>query len=271
MHGEVGDRVGSVRRAAGIVRNIEESVRVGPAVRSSRHGAARRERPHRVRPMRRRRFEQGTARRSTIGAPAAPTRTTAASDKAAARARRPAHDWGRHRRKSRQALRILPPRRPRVMKPVRASRPGRYPGWRRTGSPSRAKSRSGPRRMRNACRTRPSRPASNDAAAYRCGGSAGWRLAGESARPASRLTARATRVHRGGASLGAGRASVKKASRDVRNVPRNTPIRDKKRGCYDWKRYRCRNARYSALKCWVFRGRSRCSTNSKPFLKILAD
>ncbi|CAG9272854.1 hypothetical protein BCEP4_740030 [Burkholderia cepacia] len=91
---------------------------------------------------------------------------------------------------------------------------------------------------------------------------ASWR----SPRPASRLTARCTREHRGGASLGAGCTSVKEASGHARDAP----IRGKKQGCYDWKRYRCRFARYSALKCWVFRGRSKCSTNSKPYLKILA-
>ncbi|GAU00805.1 hypothetical protein BSLA_01r1805 [Burkholderia stabilis] len=62
---------------------------------------------------------------------------------------------------------------------MRAPRLGRYPGWRRTGSPSRAMTRSGPRpRAKPARGTRPSRPASLDAAAYRCGGSAGWRSPG---------------------------------------------------------------------------------------------
>lgn len=80
---------------------------------------------------------------------------------------------------SREALRAPLPRRPRVTKPVQAPRLGRYPGWRRSGSPSRAKTRSGPRpHAKRACGTRPSRPASCNAAAYRCGGSAGWRLPG---------------------------------------------------------------------------------------------
>ncbi|MDW9245221.1 hypothetical protein C7S13_1903 [Burkholderia cepacia] len=62
---------------------------------------------------------------------------------------------------------------------MRAPRLGRYPGWRRSGSPSRAKTRSGPRpHAKRACGTRPSRPASCNAAAYRCGGSAGWRRPG---------------------------------------------------------------------------------------------
>ena len=40
--------------------------------------------------------------------------------------------------------------------------------------------------------------------------------------------------------------------------------------CYVSKRDNCRNLRHSALKCNVFRGRSRCSPNSKHFHKISA-
>lgn len=184
----------------------------------------------------------------------------------AERAERRADDWGQHRRNFREALRAPLPRRPRVTKPARASRLGRYPGWRRTGSPSRA--------IRAVARTRV-RSMHADAPEPACVRTRGrlplrgqrrlatsWR----SPRPASRLTARMTREHRGGASLGAGCASVKERA----GRTRDTHIRGKKQGCYDWKRYRCRNARYSALKCWVFRGRSRCSTNSKPYLRTLA-
>jgi len=81
---------------------------------------------------------------------------------------------------SREALRTLLPRSARVMKPdgllVSA-------GIRADGVPARLPARiarSGPRpHAQAACETRPSRPASYDAAAYRCGGSAGWRAPGE--------------------------------------------------------------------------------------------
>ncbi|CAE6724280.1 hypothetical protein R70211_02315 [Paraburkholderia domus] len=43
-----------------------------------------------------------------------------------------------------------------------------------------------------------------------------------------------------------------------------------KRCCYVSKRDNCRNLRHSALKCDVFRGRSRCSPNSKHFHRISA-
>ena len=81
--------------------------------------------------------------------------------------------------KSREALRAPLPRRPRVTKPVRAPRLGRYPGCSVPARLPARVARSGPcPRAQPARRTRPSRPASCDAAAYRCGGSAGWRFPG---------------------------------------------------------------------------------------------
>jgi hypothetical protein len=102
-------------------------------------------------------------------------------------------------------------------------------------------------------------------------------------------------MHRSGASVGAGLPSVKKRAARVCGrhavpqaraadpcpaannplAPRASPVtcdafRGKKRGCYVWIRYKSRNAGVSALKCPVFRGRSRCSTNSKPYPRTLA-
>jgi hypothetical protein len=141
--------------AARDLRNIEESAGIDAAVRTSAAGRACggvRE-PRSM--LRRRCARAAAARRATrtmAPAPHACTRTgantdagtnaAAANGEAARGTRRQADDWGRHRRKSREALRVPPPRRPRVTKPARAPRLGRYPGWRRTGSPSRANERA---------------------------------------------------------------------------------------------------------------------------------
>ena len=219
----------------------------------------------------------GPRRRTT-----APIRTNRRRRQSARR--RAAHSGGKRRHapgaartigvsiedRSREALRAPLPRRPRVMKPVQAPRLGRYPGWRRTGSPSRAWTRSGPRPRANlhakrarAGLRRTTRPLTVAGAAQ-----AGDLLAEHaSCFPFNRATcARAPRRRqfRSGP-----RERQESVETHARRMP-DTHIRGKKPGCYDWKRYRCRNARYSALKCWVFRGRSRCSTNSKPYLKILA-
>lgn len=146
-------------------------------------------------------------------------------------------------------------------------------GIRAGGAPARLPARTNAQWPALACiarETRPSRPASNDAAAYRCGGSAGERRPGERAHscfPFNRAChARAPRRRQ----FRSGPRERQESRPPGANPAHDPRIRSKKQGCYDWKRYRCRNARYSALKCWVFRGRSRCSTNSKPYLKILA-
>lgn len=117
--------------------------------------------------------------------------------------------------KSREALRAPLPRRPRVMKPYRLLASA---GIRAGGVPARLPARvvrSGPR-PRATC----SRNAPEPACVMRRGrlplrGQRRLAISGRSARPASRLTARRTREHRGRASLGAGRASVKKAAGPV--------------------------------------------------------
>jgi len=86
------------------------------------------------------------------------------------------------------------------MKPVRAPRLGRYPGWRRSGSPSRAMTRSGPRPPATCTRNAPEPACVTRRGRLPLRGQR--RLARSwSPHPASRLTARPAREHRGGASL----------------------------------------------------------------------
>lgn len=114
--------------------------------------------------------------------------------------------------KSREALRAPLPRRSRVMKPCRLLASA---GIRAGGVPARLPARitrSGPRPRATCTRNAP-----EPACVVRRGrlplrGQRRLAISMRSARPASRLTARRTREHRGGASLGAGRASVKKAA-----------------------------------------------------------
>ncbi|VWB82284.1 hypothetical protein BTE28158_03905 [Burkholderia territorii] len=183
-------------------------------------------------------------------------------------------DWGQHRRRIPWSTARPLPRRPRVMKPCRLLTSA---GIRAGGVPARLPARitrSGPRpacdlhakRARAGLR-RPTRPLTV-AGAAQVGD-----LHAERAPcfPFNRATrARAPRRRQFRSRSRERQENGRTHAGSAPRTCRGPHIRGKKRGCYDWKRYRCRNARYSALKCWVFRGRSKCSTNSKPYLKILA-
>ena len=114
--------------------------------------------------------------------------------------------------KSHEALRAPLPRRPRVMKPCRLLASA---GIRAGGVPARLPARitrSGPRQRATCTRNAPEPACVMRRGRLPLRGQRRLASSGRSARPASRLTARRTREHRGGASLGAGRASVKKAA-----------------------------------------------------------
>ncbi|CAM2184378.1 conserved hypothetical protein [Burkholderia latens] len=171
--------------------------------------------------------------------------------------------------KSRGALRAPLPRGPRVMKPCRLPASA---GIRAGDGPARlpARTRSGPRPRANLHAKRARAGLRHTTRPLTVAGAAqvGDLLAEHApCFPFNRATRARAPMRR------QFRSGLRERQESVKTHAQRMPgmhIRSKKRGCYDWKRYRCRNARYSALKCWVFRGRSRCSTNSKPYLKILA-
>ena len=120
------------------------------------------------------------------------------------------------------------------------------------------------------------------AVAYRCGGSAGWRVRANatSCFPFNRACGDARAKHQSAGSLGASSGAVKNG-RSVLFIAGYCPMRGlafvitsikarTKRGCYVSKRDNYRNLRHYALKCDVFRGRSTCSPNSNHFHKISA-
>lgn len=122
--------------------------------------------------------------------------------------------------KSREALRAPLPRGPCVMKPCRLLASA---GIRAGGVPARLPARitrSGPRQRATCTRNAPEPACVMRRGRLPLRGQRRLANSGRSTRPASRLTARRTREHRGGASLGAGRASVKEASGRMRNTCR---------------------------------------------------
>ncbi len=172
--------------------------------------------------------------------------------------------------KSREALRAPLPRRPRVMKPCRLLASA---GIRAGGVPARLPARFHAQWPAPACDLHAKRARAGLRHATRpltvAGAAQVGDLRAEHAPcfPFNRAThTRAPRRRQ----FRSGPHERQESARTHAGSASDAHIRGKKRGCYDWKRYRCRNARYSALKCWVFRGRSRCSTNSKLYLKILA-
>jgi|GEM_PF-2269734 len=132
--------------------------------------------------------------------------------------------------KSREALRAPRPRRPRVMKPYRLPASA---GIRAGGVPARLPARitrSGPRPRATCTRNAP-----EPACVVRRGrlplrGQRRLAISMRSTRPASRLTARHAREHRGGASLGAGRASVKKTAGRMPGARRSRVFAARSRG-----------------------------------------
>ncbi|XHO59384.1 hypothetical protein BCC0191_002428 [Burkholderia ambifaria] len=172
--------------------------------------------------------------------------------------------------KSREALRAPLPRRPRVMKPCRLLASA---GIRAGGVPARLPARftrSGPRPRATCTRNAPGAGLRQATRPLTVAGAAqvgDLRAEHAPCFPFNRAThARAPRRRQ----FRSGPHERQESAQTHAGSASDAHIRGKKPGCYDWKRYRCRNARYSALKCWVFRGRSRCSTNSKLYLKILA-
>jgi hypothetical protein len=168
----------------------------------------------------------------------------------------------------------------------RASPSGRYPGWRHIDPAFPRVTRSGTLAC-SASNTRSGSTCMTNAVAYRCGGSAGWRVQAKRApcfpfnyaHCEKRARAPKCGQFRSGLQvrqewliraqtvlLSAGYCPMHELFFIIWSIKAGT-----KRCCYVSKRDNCRNLRHSALKCDVFRGRSTCSPNSKHFHRISAD